>query len=230
MISHPRKTRDHLAFAAAVCVTITLIAGCGNAQRHDRSTTQPGELSASSLTGSSWATDGRVPQPAERTPFRPAGANRAVAPPAPGLDDLEWMVGCWSSYDPATQIWVEECWSTIVGDMMLGANRTVRGQRVAAFEQIRIEVHNDGVWYFASPGGKPATAFMRVTPTSIDRRGAQHVAVFENLQHDFPQRIIYRSDGRTHLEATVEGFLGEEELPDGTTRPREVRHSWRWER
>jgi len=191
-----------------------LVGGCGSPPPRDETATM-----SSPMTNSTW------PRIDPEQTVRPRNSPRAAA----GLDDLEWLTGCWSSYDANTRIWIEECWSTIVGDMMMGTNRTMRGSRVAAFEHIRIEAHDEGIWYLASPGGRPAIAFMRVVPTSRDRADAANVAVFENMEHDFPQRIIYRGDGRSYLEATIEGVI-REELESGEIESRNARQTWRWTR
>jgi hypothetical protein len=60
-------------------------------------------------------------------------------------------------------------------------------------------VRDDGVHYLASPMGRtPATVFHLVV--CEDRK-----AVFENPEHDFPQRIIYWQPEAGILCARIEG-------------------------
>ncbi len=74
----------------------------------------------------------------------------------------------------------------------------MRGDRTVSWEFMRIEARESGLVYLASPGGRaPATPFDLVELG--DRR-----AVFENLEHDFPNRIIYSVVGDT-LRARIEG-------------------------
>jgi len=61
-----------------------------------------------------------------------------------------------------------------------------------------VEARADGVYYVAHPKARPGTDFKLVRC-----EGAE--AVFENLQHDFPQRIIYRKNPDGSLHARVEG-------------------------
>jgi hypothetical protein len=136
------------------------------------------------------------------------------APPAasPGpeaqLAALSWMVGGWAGEEGGS--FTEEHWLAPRGGTMLGVNRTVKGGRSAAFEFLRIEARADGLVYLASPGGKPATAF-RAREVSAER------VVFENKDHDFPQRVVYwRAEGALH--ARIEGVVA------GTVSARE----WRW--
>jgi hypothetical protein len=56
--------------------------------------------------------------------------------------------------------------------------------------------------YIAQPSAQATTAFTAVSATERE-------AVFENLTHDFPQRVIYRKgvEGTT-LQARIEGMRG----------------------
>ena len=91
---------------------------------------------------------------------------------------------------------MEEVWLAPAGGVMLGMHRDAKGEKVS-FEFFRIAKTPEGLVYLAQPGGRPPTPF-KLTEATATR------AVFENPQHDFPQRIIYAlRDGR--LCARVEG-------------------------
>jgi hypothetical protein len=47
-----------------------------------------------------------------------------------------------------------------------------------------------------------------VLSASLPATGVAGEVVFENLQHDFPQRIIYRSLSGDRLAARIEGVRG----------------------
>ena len=113
----------------------------------------------------------------------------------PRLEDLVWLAGHWREETPGAV--TEELWMPPRGGVMLGLNRSVRGERKAGFEFLRLEADKEGVVYLASPGGAPPTPF-RLTTSD-----ASH-AVFENPGHDFPKRIEYRLDGET-LTASIAG-------------------------
>ena len=55
--------------------------------------------------------------------------------------------------------------------------------------------------YTALPSGQAQATFVASSVSA----GA---VTFENLQHDFPQRIIYRAVGSDRLVARVEGLRG----------------------
>lgn len=114
------------------------------------------------------------------------------------LDDIEFMVGHWASR--SGQLEMEEVWLAAKGGVMLGLHRDVAPGSKAFFEFLRIEDRDGELVYVASPRGIGSTDFVLVTAD-------QHGVVFENLEHDFPQRIIYRRDGN-RLIARIEGEVG----------------------
>lgn len=95
--------------------------------------------------------------------------------------DLSWMAGHWSATIDGVQM--EEVWTAPDGGMLLGLHRDVKNGR-AQFEFMRIARTEEGIFFFAQPGGRPPTPF-RLTHASDTR------VVFEKPDHDFPKRIIY---------------------------------------
>ncbi len=69
---------------------------------------------------------------------------------------------------------------------------------MVSFEFFRIQATDEGTFYFASPRSRPPVAFKLVELG--ERR-----AVFENREHDFPQRILYWLDAAGALHARIEG-------------------------
>jgi len=117
-----------------------------------------------------------------------------------GVETLRWLSGTWAG-DLASSTY-EEHWSTPAGGAMLGMARELKDGRMVAFEHLRIEQRNDGVFYVAAPGGGDSVAFRAV-------RIGPREAVFENPEHDFPVRIAYRLDQDGGLHARVEGSDGQ---------------------
>jgi len=93
---------------------------------------------------------------------------------------------------------VEEQWMAPRGNTMLGMGRTVSGDRLIEYEVIVIRQEGDRFAYDAHPSGQAPAVFLsrNVTVTSI---------VFENPEHDFPQRIGYERSGDEGLLAWIEG-------------------------
>lgn len=117
------------------------------------------------------------------------------------ISQLGWLSGDWQTA-PGGRAQIEEHWTQPGGGSMLGMSRTVAGNRTAEFEFLRIEQRDDGIYYVAQPKGRcPATDF------KLTRVGSQE-AVFENPQHDFPKRLIYRKMADDSLTATIDGGEG----------------------
>ena len=114
------------------------------------------------------------------------------------LADLAFIAGQWQTERGKARI--EERWTQPAGGMMLGTGQTVSGERTVEFEFLRIEKRDDGIFYVAQPNGRPPTDFKLV-------RLEKQRAVFENLGHDFPQRIIYEKKPDGSLAARVEGYV-----------------------
>lgn len=120
---------------------------------------------------------------------------------APKLSELAWMAGNWSGVQDGVEM--EEFWQAPKGNSMLGLHRDIAKTRTVSFEFLRIEATAEGITYWASPGGRPATPFQLV-----ELKGKR--VVFENAKHDFPQRIIYRLADDGALHARIEGKQGGE--------------------
>jgi len=112
------------------------------------------------------------------------------------VDALAWLEGRWSGEKDG--VLVEEYWTNPQGGALLGLHRDVKNGRLASWEFLRIDSTDAGVFYFASPRSAPPTPFELV------ERGDKRV-VFENKQHDFPQRILYWLDAQGLLHARIEG-------------------------
>jgi len=123
----------------------------------------------------------------------------AMAPPAT-IADLAWLHGCWDLKQNGRH--TMEQWSPPEGGTMIGMSRSVADGVTKEFEFLMIREGTDGrLEYVARPSGQAMAIF-----TSI-RTSADEV-VFENPQHDFPTRIIYRRNPDGSLLAAIEGDRG----------------------
>jgi hypothetical protein len=115
-------------------------------------------------------------------------------PARAAIAQLTWLAGTWVGGDGP--IANEERWTPAAGGAMLAVSRTLKGDRMVAFEYLRIVERDGGLVYIAQPNGRPPTEFTltAITPDSV---------TFENPMHDFPTMIRYtrRPDGS--LEARV---------------------------
>lgn len=92
------------------------------------------------------------------------------------------MSGSWSATVKGVEM--EEHWTTAKGGVMVSMHRDVKPNGNASVEFARIQQQGDDLVFLAQPGGKTPTPF-RMTEA-----GEQRI-VFENREHDYPQRIVY---------------------------------------
>ena len=126
---------------------------------------------------------------------RPASAQTAGV-----VSKLGWISGCWQRTSRNGQT-VDEQWMVPRSESMLGMSRTVRGDSLIEYEQLRIGARAGRAVYFAAPSGQMPSEFIAAAVSDT-------LVVFENPQHDFPQRVIYRKRGADSLLARIEGTRG----------------------
>lgn len=118
------------------------------------------------------------------------------------ISDMAWLAGAWQGGGgPVT---VEERWTAPAGGAMLAVSRTIKGDRMVAFEFLRIVEGDRSLVYIAQPNGRPPTEFV------LTQIGEQS-ATFENPAHDFPKMIRYakRADGGLEARVSDGGQRGE---------------------
>ena len=112
---------------------------------------------------------------------------------------LGWLQGCWQA--SGAEAGSGEQWMAAAGGTVLGMSRTVRKGVTTEYEFLQIrEVEPGKLAYIAMPSGRPPTTFTLLRESDTE-------FVFENLGHDFPQRIIYKRDGDKALNARIEGTV-----------------------
>lgn len=106
----------------------------------------------------------------------------------------EWMVGAWEH--KADNAWADEHWTPLRGDLMLGSSRSGTGETLNFWEQMRIQKEEDGAVVFWAIAGDQK-------PVRFEATGSgENSIVFENPDHDYPQRIHYWREG-TALKAEI---------------------------
>ncbi len=133
-------------------------------------------------------------------------ANASPARPSPAgdwtVEDLSWMAGCWqhSTKDQA----VQESWLKPAGGAMQGHARVISQGKTVFREFVYIEKTLEGIiMNVVLP--KVAPKAPTTTPFKLIRLEKQQ-AIFENPEHDFPTRIIYRKERDGSLFARIEGL------------------------
>lgn len=104
---------------------------------------------------------------------------------------------------------IEEHWNKPAGGTLLGLGRTLKGDRTLFKEFVSITRQQDKLVYTARIGTKNQTDFPL-------KQGSATELIFENLTHDFPQRIIYRKSAEglfARIEGTKDGKERHEDFP-----------------
>ena len=121
----------------------------------------------------------------------------------PGIENLNWLTGCWASEENGKQI--TEHWMKPAGKTMLAMSRTIINEKTANYEFMRIiEDEYGDIYFIANPSGQEETSFKLIKSSSKE-------VIFENLEHDFPQRVIYRLESEDSLNARIEGIQNGQE-------------------
>jgi hypothetical protein len=121
---------------------------------------------------------------------KPAAQHHARAK----ISDVAWLAGAWQG--GAGPVTIEERWTEPAGGAMLAVARTIKGDRMVAFEFLRLVERDRSLVYIAQPDGRPPTEFA-LTKVSAD------AATFENPAHDFPKVIRYTRQADGTLEARI---------------------------
>jgi len=113
------------------------------------------------------------------------------------LARLAWLGGCWKS--ATGEAGSEEQWMPGAGQTMLGMARTVKQGKTVSHEFMQIRAVDGTLAFTAHPSGQKSATFtlLRISETEV---------VFENAQHDFPQRVAYKLESETRLAARIEGL------------------------
>ena len=124
------------------------------------------------------------------------GFSPVFAQPQSPIDRVAWLHGCWQTSGSSV---VEEQWMAPRGGTMIGMGRTVRDGRTTEYELVVLKEQDGRLAYEAHPSGQPSAVFLsrEISDTSV---------VFENAEHDFPQRVGYRRS-ESGLTAWIEGTL-----------------------
>lgn len=111
------------------------------------------------------------------------------------LAKLSWLAGSWTS--EAQGVVTQETWLAPMGGLMAGVTQANRPGRPPQVEFATISAEPQGLTFTARIRNQPPTPF-------VLKSSADGEVVFENLKHDFPQRVIYRRCGED-LCARIEG-------------------------
>ena len=113
---------------------------------------------------------------------------------AQDISQLAFMTGCWQGPGGA-----EEQWMKPSGGTIFGMARTVVNGKTVFWEYLRIVRQDGGLALIVLHSRNPQPVTFRATRISAGE------AIFENPDHDFPQRILYRKQADGGLLGRIDG-------------------------
>jgi hypothetical protein len=116
------------------------------------------------------------------------------------LQHLSWLKGSWIMQHGEAAI--TEVWTSVADTIMMGNSSVVNKQGDTMMtEKITLLEQNDTLFYIPAVSNQNSGQPVRFKELSF----SDTMVSFENLQHDYPQRIIYRKFSDTEIEARIEG-------------------------
>lgn len=118
----------------------------------------------------------------------------------PSIEDLEWMLGTWEGIDENELIFVE-VWERGAGNSFVGKGATITPDGDTLFkETLKIELVEGTPYYVATVPENPGPVLFKLV------EGDEKHCIFENLDHDFPQRIAYTLETKSTMSVKLEGI------------------------
>ncbi|MCA6365157.1 MAG: hypothetical protein IM638_19150 [Bacteroidetes bacterium] len=115
------------------------------------------------------------------------------------LDKFSWMLGSWSSTDDNGIEFLEH-WSKSGSNTFTGTGVAIDVTGDTLFkETLKLELIDGVPYYVATVPKNPGPVLFRLA----EAEGRK--AVFENREHDFPQRIRYELDAQNVLQIRLDG-------------------------
>ncbi len=116
------------------------------------------------------------------------------------IENIDWLIGQWQGKD-VNDLVFHENWERDGKSSFTGSSCTITPDGDTIYrETLKINLV-DGTPYFVStvPKTKGPVLFKMV-------QGDAQTAIFENRDHDFPQRISYTLENNNHMKVKLEGI------------------------
>jgi len=114
------------------------------------------------------------------------------------FDKVLWLEGVWNRTNVKPGRTAHERWTKGTGKELIGFGVSLKGADTAFVEKIKIVAKDNALYYVADvPENKEPVYFKVIEITAAG-------FVCENLQHDFPKKIVYQREGK-NLKATTSG-------------------------
>ena len=116
------------------------------------------------------------------------------------LEKMDWLIGNWESKLPEgvlTETWKKDNDSTYSGNSFF-----ITEKDTVHFESIKLYQKADSIIYSTTVIGQNNDDPVEFNQTNT----TENVFTFENLKHDYPQKIVYKKVNENNLVATISGI------------------------
>ena len=120
-------------------------------------------------------------------------------PEKAGLNKLDWFIGSWTGV--TSESIFTETWQKVNDTLFTGQSYFIKGSDTLSSETISLQQHDTSVFYVPLVEGQNDNKPIFFKLTYSDGTNA----VFENPEHDFPQKIVYQLKENDSLIATISG-------------------------
>ena len=120
-------------------------------------------------------------------------------PEKAGLNKLDWFIGSWTGVT-SESIFTEK-WEKVNDTLFTCQSYFIKGSDTLSSETISLQQHDTSVFYVPLVEGQNDNKPIFFKLTYSDGTNA----VFENPEHDFPQKIVYQLKENDSLIATISG-------------------------
>jgi hypothetical protein len=115
------------------------------------------------------------------------------------LESLTWLIGDWKSED--SKLKINESWKRISDKTFEGSGYTysIEKNKIVSSETLRLVEMTGEVFYLAKVASNNLPVAFKLTSCTVE------TVIFENSQHDFPQKISYQLNEEKNLTVFVTG-------------------------
>ncbi|RQO31482.1 hypothetical protein DBR32_05850 [Taibaiella sp. KBW10] len=130
------------------------------------------------------------------------------AKPKKQIDKAGWLLGTWKNETAKGTVY--ESWHRVNDTEFTGKSYLLEGKDTLIFESLKLVQEQRSLVYIPTVKGHNNDLPVRFTLTKISDTDL----VFENAQHDFPQRITYKKIAADTLVAEISGIQNGQQVKE----------------
>ena len=113
------------------------------------------------------------------------------------FEKLNWIIGTWTGEGNGGTMY--ETWTKFSNQLIIGESYSILNEDTVFSETMRIEQLDSSIFYIVKVSHNKSEILFKLIDAGNNK------VIFENLEHDFPTRIIYIKKDSDTLHARIEG-------------------------